>query len=92
MLAEYGHREPQSVPERIDSLELAWLVHQAEQRYGAGLDLDDDDLAAMSTVSGAVDVLRRALSGPAGQGGAQPGAAEPEMAAQQGAEQGRARQ
>lgn len=62
MLATYGNREPEAVRERIDSLELAWLVHQVEQRYGVSLDLDDDELARMSTVAGAVDVLRDALA------------------------------
>jgi hypothetical protein len=57
MLATYGDRRPDQVPEAIDSLELAWLIHQVEQRYG-GLDIDDDALARMSTVTGAVDVLR----------------------------------
>ena len=56
MLATYGDRQPEQVPEKIDSLELAWLIHQIEQRYGE-LDLDDDMLERMSTVSGAVDVL-----------------------------------
>jgi acyl carrier protein len=44
------------VPEAIDSLELAWLIHQIEQRYGV-LDVDDDMLERMSTVAGVVDVL-----------------------------------
>jgi hypothetical protein len=57
MLATYGDRRPEQVPEAIDSLELAWLIHQVEQRYGV-LDIDDDAIARMSTVSGAVDVLR----------------------------------
>ena len=56
MLATYGDRQPEQVPEAIDSLELAWLIHQVEQRYGA-LDVDDDMIARMSTVTGAVDVL-----------------------------------
>jgi hypothetical protein len=56
MLATYGHRQPGEVPEAIDSLELAWLIHQVEQRYGE-LDLDDDMIARMSTVDGAVGVL-----------------------------------
>ena len=43
MLATYGDRQPEQVPEAIDSLELAWLIHQIEQRYGA-LDVDDDML------------------------------------------------
>jgi hypothetical protein len=32
-------------------------MHQIEQRYGA-LDVDDDMIARMSTVTGAVDVLK----------------------------------
>jgi acyl carrier protein len=56
MLATYGDRQPDQVPEVIDSLELAWLVHQIEQRYGE-LDVDDDLLERMSTVSGALEVL-----------------------------------
>jgi hypothetical protein len=31
MLATYGDRSPEAVRERIDSLELAWLIHQVEQ-------------------------------------------------------------
>ena len=57
MLATYGNREPEAVRERIDSLELAWLVHQVEQRYGVSLDLSDEALARMSTVTGAVEIL-----------------------------------
>ena len=57
MLATYGDRQPEQVPETIDSLELAWLMHQIEQRYGA-LDVDDDMIARMSTVTGVVDVLK----------------------------------
>jgi hypothetical protein len=56
MLATYGDRRPEQVPEAIDSLELAWLIHQIEQRYGP-LDVDDDMLARMSTVSSVVDLL-----------------------------------
>ena len=57
MLATYGDRRPEQVLEAIDSLELAWLIHQVEQRYGA-LDLDDDAIGRMFTVTGAVEVLR----------------------------------
>ena len=57
MLATYGDRQPEQVPEVIDSLELAWLIHQIEQRYGE-LDVDDDTLARMSTVTGVVEVLK----------------------------------
>jgi acyl carrier protein len=58
MLATYGERRPEDVTEGIDSLELAWLVHQLEQHYGTALDLDDDTLARMSTVSGTLEVLQ----------------------------------
>jgi hypothetical protein len=57
MLATYGDRRPEQVPEAIDSLELAWLIHQIEQRYGP-LDVDDDMLARMSTVTSVVSLLR----------------------------------
>jgi acyl carrier protein len=56
MLASYGDRQPEQVPEVIDSLELAWLIHQIEQRYGA-LDLDDDTITQMTTVNGVLSVL-----------------------------------
>jgi acyl carrier protein len=64
MLATYGDRQPEQVPEAIDSLELVWLIHQIEQRYGA-LDVDDDTLARMSTVTGVVDVLEDLRAGSA---------------------------
>lgn len=57
MLATYGDRQPDQVPEAIDSLELAWLLHQIEQRYGE-LDIDDDTIVRMTTVTGVVDVLK----------------------------------
>jgi hypothetical protein len=57
MLATYGDRQSEQVPEAIDSLELAWLLHQIEQRYGA-VDVDDDMIARMSTVTGVLGVLK----------------------------------
>jgi acyl carrier protein len=57
MLATYGERRPDQVLEEIDSLELTWLIHQIEQRYGT-LDVDDDALDKMSTVTGVLDVLQ----------------------------------
>lgn len=57
MLATYGERQPEQVTEAIDSLELAWLIHQIEERYGE-LDVDDDMIAQMSTVTGVLDVLK----------------------------------
>jgi acyl carrier protein len=38
-------------------MEVAWLVHQVEQRYDVELDLDDDELARLRTVSDAVRLL-----------------------------------
>ncbi|MEZ0114295.1 acyl carrier protein [Catenulispora sp. EB89] len=57
MLATYGERTPDEVPETVDSLELAWLIHQVEQRYGRPFDADDDALARMTTVGAVVEVL-----------------------------------
>lgn len=62
MLATFGDRRPDEVPERVGSLEVAWLVHQIEQRYGVTLDLSDDELARMSTVTNVTDVLREAMT------------------------------
>ncbi len=67
MLATFGDRHPDQVPEAIDSLELAWLIHQVEQHYGE-LDIDDDAIERMSTVTGAVDVLRDMKIGSAREG------------------------
>ena len=57
LLAAYGERTPEQVPEDIDSMELAWLVHQLDRLYGRRLDADDAVLARMGTVSGVVEVL-----------------------------------
>ena len=57
MLATYGERRPEEVPETVDSLELAWLIHQVEQRYGRPFDADDEALARMTTVDAVVEVL-----------------------------------
>jgi hypothetical protein len=62
LLARHGECAPEAVGERIDSLQLAWLVHAVEERYGVRLDLDDDELEAMDTVDGAVAVLGSALA------------------------------
>jgi acyl carrier protein len=62
ILAAFGDRSPEQVPEGIDSMELAWLVHQIEQRYGCRL--DDDDMARMATVSDALQVFRELPVGP----------------------------
>ncbi|HEY2578261.1 MAG TPA: hypothetical protein VGI74_18305 [Streptosporangiaceae bacterium] len=67
MLAAFGDRAPEAVPERIGSLELTWLITGIEQQHNVILDLSDDDLTRMTTVSGAVAAFRDALAG-AGRG------------------------
>ncbi|MBO4210780.1 acyl carrier protein [Micromonospora echinofusca] len=62
MLAEMTDRPVADVPERVGSMELAWLVHQVEQRYGQHLDLTDDQLARIRTVDDAREVLGAALA------------------------------
>jgi hypothetical protein len=57
MLAAYGECPPEEVAEGIDSMELAWLIHQIEQRFDRQLDVDDELLARMSTVTGVAQVL-----------------------------------
>jgi acyl carrier protein len=61
MVASFGDRPVAEVSERIDSIQLAWLVHQVEQRYGVEIELDDGQFGRMSTVTGAVEVLREAV-------------------------------
>jgi len=63
MLAAFGQRSPDEVAERIGSLELTWLISQIETRYGVTLDLTDDELDQMATITGAVAALHDALAG-----------------------------
>lgn len=62
MLATFGDRAPDAVGEQIGSLELTWLITKVEQRYDVILDVSDDQLAQMGTVSGALTVLHDALA------------------------------
>lgn len=57
-LTGLGERPPGA--ERIDSMELAWLVHQVEQRYG--VELSDDQLERIATVDDAVTVLAEVMT------------------------------
>ncbi|RAJ46199.1 hypothetical protein K353_00574 [Kitasatospora sp. SolWspMP-SS2h] len=67
MLARYGDRSPEQVDEHLGSLELAWLIAQAEQTYGVQIDLDDERLDAIRTVDDAVAALDAQLAAaPAG--------------------------
>jgi acyl carrier protein len=63
MLASFGDRAPEDVAEHIGSLELTWLITKVELQYGVTLDLSDDALDQMTTVSSAVAALRNVLSG-----------------------------
>lgn len=65
ILAAMGDRAPDEVGEEISSLELAWLVSQVEDRYHTTLELDDDALTRMMTVSGAVATIHQMLAGAA---------------------------
>ncbi|WP_422740171.1 acyl carrier protein [Micromonospora sp. WMMD729] len=65
MLAELTAKPADEVPDRVGSMELAWLVHLVEQRYQRQLDLTDDDLANIRTVDDALTVLRASLTAPA---------------------------
>lgn len=56
-LAGLGERSGEL--ERIDSMELAWLVHQVEQRYS--IELSDEHLDRIKTIDGAVTVLAEVL-------------------------------
>ncbi len=69
MLARYGGRAPEQVDEHLGSLELTWLIAEAEQTYGVQLDLDDERLDAIRTVDDAVAALGAQL-------GAAPAAAQ----------------
>ena len=61
ILAAMGNRAPDEVAEEIGSLEVAWLVSQVEERYRTRLDLDDEALRQMMTVSGAVATIHQML-------------------------------
>lgn len=63
MLATFGDRDTGDVAEQIGSLELTWLITKIEERYGVVLDLSDEAMQQMSTVSGAVSVLTDMLTG-----------------------------
>ena len=62
MLGAQQGRPPELVPERIGSLDVAWLLHTLQERHDVEFDISDAELARMGTVTGAVEVLRKALS------------------------------
>jgi acyl carrier protein len=62
MLAGFGQRSIDEIPEQIGSLELTWLITKVESQYGVALDLSDETLSQMTTVSSATAALARALA------------------------------
>jgi acyl carrier protein len=63
LLATFGDRAHSEVAEQISSLELTWLITKVELRYNVTLDLSDEAMSEMTTVSGAVAALRDVLAG-----------------------------
>jgi acyl carrier protein len=63
ILAALGERTPDEVTEQIGSLELAWLISEVERRYQVTLELTDEVMAEMTTVSAAVTALGHLLTG-----------------------------
>ncbi|WP_405007954.1 acyl carrier protein [Kitasatospora purpeofusca] len=61
MLAAFGQRAAEDVPDELGSLELTWLIAEFEQRYGIEPDLDDEAFEAVRTVDDAVAVFRAAV-------------------------------
>jgi hypothetical protein len=62
LLATLADCRADQVTERIGSLELTWLITRVEERHGVTLDLSDDALASMTTITGAVAGFRDALT------------------------------
>jgi hypothetical protein len=62
MLATFGDRPAEEVAEQITSLEVVWLLHCVEQRYGLRLDFNSDEATRISSVSEAVAVLRDVMA------------------------------
>lgn len=93
ILAAFGERAPEDVPEDIDSMELAWLVHQLEQTYGGTV--PDAALVRMTTVAAVLDevagLAAAGVFGPGADGAkdaAPPGAAGAEGATEHGSAAG----
>jgi hypothetical protein len=59
ILAELTDQPVAEVGERISSLDLARLLYEVETRHGLVLDLDDDEMSRMATVTGAAEVIHR---------------------------------
>jgi len=66
MLAPLAHRAGDPEAERLDSMEVAWLVHQVEQQYHVTLELDDAALARLHTLTDAVAVFGESVAAASG--------------------------
>ncbi len=62
MLAPLAQRSRDPEAERLDSLEVAWLVHQVEQRYAVRIELDDGQLARLHTLTDAARLLGESVA------------------------------
>jgi len=62
IIAAQQNRAPDAVGERLDSLDLVWLLHAVQERYGVAIDLSDGQFGAVRTISDAVAVLRQRLA------------------------------
>lgn len=62
MLAPLAHRAQNPEAERLDSMEVAWLVHQVEQQYQVTLDIDDAALAKLHTLTDATQILGESVA------------------------------
>jgi acyl carrier protein len=62
MLAAQQNLAPDAVGERLDSLDLVWLLHTVQERYGVTIDLSDGQFGSVRTISDAVTVLRQRLA------------------------------
>ncbi|MGW6919396.1 acyl carrier protein [Kitasatospora sp. NPDC054939] len=82
MLAAFGQRAADTVPESLGSLELTWLIAEFEQRYDTVLELSDERFEAVRTVDEAVEVLREAVLATRGADARAPGTGAPGGAAQ----------
>ncbi|HEV2635708.1 MAG TPA: hypothetical protein VGX23_11215 [Actinocrinis sp.] len=70
LLAAFGDRAPESVDDVVGSLELTWLIAQVEEQYAVVLDLRDEQLARITTVADAAEVLGEAVGAALDENGA----------------------
>lgn len=62
ILATQQNLARDAVSERLDSLDLVWLLHTVQERYGVEIDISDGQFGAVRTIADAVAVLRQRLA------------------------------